>query len=61
LTSLARRSLGSGLVVNLWSSEEGSEAAALDPRRLGVVERAEIEPEQVRREHHDVVDFVVNA
>jgi quercetin dioxygenase-like cupin family protein len=49
------------LVVNLWSSKEGSEAAARDPRRLDVIERAEIEPGQIRREHHDVVDFIVNA
>jgi mannose-6-phosphate isomerase-like protein (cupin superfamily) len=49
------------LVVNLWPSEEESEAAARDPRRLGVIERAEVEPEQIRREHHDVVDFIVNA
>ncbi len=49
------------LVVNLWPSKEGSEAAARDPRRLDVIERAEIEPEQIRREHHDVADFFVNA
>ena len=49
------------LVVNLWPSKDGSEAAARDPRRLDVIERAEIEPGQIRREHHDVVDFIVNA
>lgn len=49
------------LVVNLWPSKEESEAAARDPRRLEVIERAEIEPGQIRREHHDVVDFIVNA
>jgi quercetin dioxygenase-like cupin family protein len=49
------------LVVNLWPSKEGSEAAARDPRRQEVIERAEIEPEQMRREHHDVVDFIVNV
>lgn len=49
------------LVVNLWPSREGSEAAARDPRRLDVVERADFEPGQIRREHHDVVDFIVNA
>ena len=52
---------GGFLVVNLWPSKEGSEAAARDPRRLDVIERAEIEPEQIRREHHDVADFFVNA
>ena len=47
------------LVVNLWPSKEESEAAARDPRRLGVVERAEIEREQIRREHHEVAHHVV--
>ena len=47
------------LVVNLWPSKEGSEAAARDPRRLGVLERAEISPDQIRREHHEVEQFVV--
>lgn len=47
------------LVVNLWPSKEGSEAAARDPRRLDVIERAEISPEQIRREHHHVAHFVV--
>jgi mannose-6-phosphate isomerase-like protein (cupin superfamily) len=49
------------LVVNLWPSKEESEAAARDPRRLEVIERAEIEPGQIRREHHDVTDFIVSA
>jgi mannose-6-phosphate isomerase-like protein (cupin superfamily) len=49
------------LVVNLWPSKDGSEAAARDPRRLDVIERAEIEPGQIRHEHHNVVDFIVNA
>jgi len=47
------------LVVNLWPSKDGSEAAARDPRRLGVIEEAGISPDQVRREHHVVADFVV--
>jgi hypothetical protein len=47
------------LVVNLWPSKAGSEAAARDPRRRAVLERAEISPEQIRREHHDVAQFVV--
>jgi mannose-6-phosphate isomerase-like protein (cupin superfamily) len=47
------------LVVNLWPSRENSEAAARDPRRLGVIERAEIGPEQIHREHHQVADFLV--
>ena len=47
------------LVVNLWPSKEGSEAAARDPRRLGVIEQAQISPDQIRREHHEVAHFVV--
>jgi mannose-6-phosphate isomerase-like protein (cupin superfamily) len=47
------------LIVNLWPSKERSEAAARDPRRLGVIERAEISPDQIRREHHEVAHFVV--
>jgi hypothetical protein len=47
------------LIVNPWPSKEGSEAAARDPRRVGVIERAEISPDQIRREHHEVAHFVV--
>lgn len=47
------------LIVNLWPSKEGSEAAARDPRRLGVIAQAEISPDQIRREHHEVAHFVV--
>jgi hypothetical protein len=47
------------LVVNLWPSKERSEAAARDPRRLDVLERAEISSDQIRREHHQVAHFVV--
>jgi hypothetical protein len=37
------------LILNLWPSKEASEAAARDPRRLGVIEQAELAPDQVRR------------
>jgi hypothetical protein len=47
------------LVVNLWPSKECSEAAAQDPRRQDVLERAQITPEQIRREHHEVAHFVL--
>jgi hypothetical protein len=47
------------LVVNLWPSKECSDAAARDPRRLDVLERAEISLDQIRREHHQVAHFVV--
>jgi hypothetical protein len=47
------------LIVNLWPSKERSEAAARDPRRLGVIERAAISPDRIRREHHELAHFVV--
>jgi mannose-6-phosphate isomerase-like protein (cupin superfamily) len=47
------------LIVNLWPSKEGSEAAARDPRRQGVIEQVGITPDQVRREHHEVAHSVV--
>jgi mannose-6-phosphate isomerase-like protein (cupin superfamily) len=47
------------LIVNLWPSKERSEAAASDRRRLGVIERAGISPDLIRREHHEVAHFVV--
>jgi mannose-6-phosphate isomerase-like protein (cupin superfamily) len=47
------------LIVNVWPSKEGSEAAAADPRRLGVIERIGLSPDQVRREHHDVARIEV--
>jgi mannose-6-phosphate isomerase-like protein (cupin superfamily) len=40
------------LVVNLWPSRAESEAAARDPRRLAVLERAAIEPGRIHREHY---------
>jgi hypothetical protein len=49
-----------GLVMlNLWPSKDRSEAAANDPRRLGVLARANISPNKIHREHHDVAHFVV--
>ena len=47
------------MILNLWPSKDCSEAAANDPRRLGVLERADIDPNQIHREHHDVAHFVV--
>lgn len=47
------------LIVNLWPSKENSEAAARDPRRLRVIERAAIDPDQIHREHHEVAQFEV--
>jgi hypothetical protein len=49
------------LVVNLWPSKDNSEAAARDPRRLGAIQQNGLDPEQMRREHHDVARFVLFA
>ena len=47
------------MVLNLWPSREGSEAAARDPRRSAVVGQARIGSDDVRREHHEVADYIV--
>ena len=49
------------LIVNLWPSPDGSEAAAADPRRLAALRRAALGPDQPRKEHHDVERYVVFA
>ena len=53
----AARTESGFLVLNLWPSQAQSEAAARDPRRLGVIERAQIAPDQIHREHHEVAHF----
>jgi hypothetical protein len=45
------------LVVNLWPSKDGSEAAARDPRRLGTMARNGLTPERIRPEHFDVESY----
>jgi hypothetical protein len=45
------------LVVNLWPSKDGSEAAARDPRRLAVLEQSALRPDQIQREHYEVEDY----
>ena len=47
------------LVVNLWPSRDGSEAAAVDPRRLAVLARGPVTPGRIRREHHEVERYVI--
>ena len=49
------------LVVNLWPSRDGSEAAAADPRRLAALERSAVDPERLHREHHEVERYLVMA
>jgi len=46
------------LIVNLWPSMEGSEGAARDPRRQGVLQQLGLRPEQFNREHYEVADYV---
>jgi mannose-6-phosphate isomerase-like protein (cupin superfamily) len=50
---------GGFLIVNLWPSKKGSESAARDPRRLDVIEQAEISVDQIHREHHEVAHYEV--
>jgi hypothetical protein len=47
------------LIVNLWPSPDGSEAAARDPRRLGELAAAGIGPGQMTREHHPAAHVVL--
>jgi hypothetical protein len=49
------------LVANLWPSEEGSEAAARDQRRLSVVAEHGLTPDQIRPAHYHVADYVLFA
>lgn len=42
------------LILNLWPSKDGSESAAGDPRRLGVVQRHGLGPGRLRHQHYDV-------
>lgn len=47
------------LILNLWPSKDGSEAAARDPRRLSVLAEHAFDPGQIDREHRDVVTYVL--
>jgi hypothetical protein len=47
------------LVVNLWPSEDESEAAARDPRRLTVLEQSGLNPGDISREHYEVASYEV--
>jgi hypothetical protein len=47
------------MVVNLWPSQDGSEAASRDERRLGVVAEHGLEPGQIRPAHYEVEHHVV--
>jgi hypothetical protein len=45
------------LVVNLWRSPAGSEAAARDPRRIAALTASGLAPDRIVREHHDVEHY----
>jgi hypothetical protein len=47
------------MVVNLWPSEDESEAAARDPRRLAVLEQTGLSPADISREHYEVAGYEV--
>jgi hypothetical protein len=47
------------LVINLWPSKDESEAAARDPRRLGVLEQTGLSPGDISREHYEVASYEV--
>lgn len=47
------------VVVNLWPSRDGSEAAARDPRRAEVVARLGLTPDRIRPRHYDGADYEV--
>lgn len=47
------------LILNLWPSKHGSEAASHDGRRLETIRRQGLDPERIRREHHDVARLVL--
>ena len=47
------------MIVNLWPSRDGSESAARDPRRLGVMQRLGLTPAQLHAEHFEVADYQI--
>jgi hypothetical protein len=49
------------LLVNLWPSRDGSQAAAADPRRLAAIEQAALAPNQFDKEHHELERYFVST
>ena len=47
------------VIVNVWRSEEGAEAATGDARRGEVIRRHGLTPDRFRREHHAVEGLVL--
>jgi mannose-6-phosphate isomerase-like protein (cupin superfamily) len=48
------------LVVNVWRSKAGSEAAARDPRRAAVLQESGIHPGEILREHYELEELLVD-
>jgi hypothetical protein len=59
LAHAAARTDDGVLIVNLWPSKDGSEAAARDPRRLNAIREAGIDSDQIQREHYEVTNHVL--
>lgn len=47
------------VIVNLWPSRAGSEAAARDERRLSVIDRHGLDPSRFDRHHYDVAKYLL--
>jgi hypothetical protein len=49
------------LMVNLWPSQDASEAAAADSRRLAVLKQVALAPDQGAKEHHELERYFAPA
>jgi hypothetical protein len=47
------------MLINLWPSAAGSQAAATDARRGQQIAARDLRPEQFRREHHELAHVVL--
>ena len=47
------------VIVNLWPSEDCSQAAATDPRRGAVIRQHDLDPSRLHYEHHEVAGYEV--
>ena len=47
------------LIVNLWPSRDGSEAAAADPRRLAALRQEGVASGRQHKEHHELERYVL--
>ena len=47
------------MILNLWPSKQGSDAAARDGRRLATIRQQALAPEQIQQEHHELARLVL--